>query len=438
MSRVWILIGALPLVWATSAEAQYDRHSDAKIALHAQPVARGLSCSMAPAGIPCSDFVTNASTHAGYELYMVVGQFTEVDALGDPAGVAGIGCGIAYDGVDGRGADVFRWTLCADLSFPSSTWPASGSGIRLIWDHNMDCQTTVVGGDGVHAVAGSFYVYAYGEDVFQITPHLKLVSGPELAVVECSYDALTYELDPDARGAVRFSESGTEPGYNPCSGVGTLPEVPEPPSTPPPPSPVDYDGPPAVVLHVSPDAARTVGCDDGPATPEDVNTVAPIPEGGADYSVFILGVPGQAGIQVGLSYDGANDIGRGIRVIDWQSCEAEVQSDHWPAPGSGNLLVWSECPRDGLPVGGIFTIAVYEPSVFALGPHPNTGDIRVGSCYYEEIELAPVPEQQVGWISLGGASLGVDSDGCNPLLGPCSRTSVATVPTTWGALKSRY
>jgi hypothetical protein len=49
-----------------------------------------------------------------------------------------------------------------------------------------------------------------------------------------------------------------------------------------------------------------------------------------------------------------------------------------------------------------------------------------------------MPEQMAGWVSLGGAALGLDSDGCNPALEPCVRSVVATEPITWGALKTKY
>jgi len=84
---------------------------------------------------------------------------------------------------------------------------------------------------------------------------------------------------------------------------------------------------------------------------------------------------------------------------------------------------------------GYFTLSVYEPSIFRLGPHPLTGNIQVGNCQGDPFTL--LPEQYVGWVSMGGPPLGPDSDGCNPMLEPCVRDRVPVAPITWGNLKAR-
>ena len=40
-------------------------------------------------------------------------------------------------------------------------------------------------------------------------------------------------------------------------------------------------------------------------------------------------------------------------------------------------------------------------------------------------------------LSMGGAMMGLNADGCNPLLGPCSGPT-AVKPTTWGRLKTKF
>jgi hypothetical protein len=123
------------------------------------------------------------------------------------------------------GVDVLSWTQCSSgLQFPSSPtglsedeWPASGGGLRITWDSSVDCQRTVLGNNGVHAVAGAFYVYAYSNDLFQITSNNNVISGPEFQVGDCS-NSLS-DLPLYNAGRVGFGSSN---GYNPCNG-GAVP-----------------------------------------------------------------------------------------------------------------------------------------------------------------------------------------------------------------------
>ena len=109
--------------------------------------------------------------------------------------------------------------FCASgLEFPngptgSSTdeWPASGGGNRLTWDSSIDCQTTTLGMDGVHAVAGSFYVYAYSDDLFQVTPNNNLSTAPELQVGDCSEAVFDLQLSPGGGGLRVRVDLGVQP-----------------------------------------------------------------------------------------------------------------------------------------------------------------------------------------------------------------------------------
>jgi hypothetical protein len=79
-----------------------------------------------------------------------------------------------------------------------------------------DCQRTVIYPDGVHAVAGAFYVYAYSPDTFQITPNNNVSAGPELAVVDCGLIPIVTNLSQSLpQAAIGF---GGSPGHNPCAG----------------------------------------------------------------------------------------------------------------------------------------------------------------------------------------------------------------------------
>jgi hypothetical protein len=88
--------------------------------------------------------------------------------------------------------------------------------------------------------------------------------------------------------------------------------------------------------------------------------------------------------------------------------------------------------------GGYFTVSAYDPSVMSIIPFPPSGFIKLATCRgAETIAESHVEPSRTGWISLGGAAVGADTDGCNPLLGPClSATPVQ--PTTWGKIKALY
>lgn len=132
--------------------------------------------------IPCYNYTTNAPSLAGSQVYLVVGN------LGGQEGVAGGSFGIEYSGSEGIGIDprYVTWTPCNDgmtqgMAGPHGNWPASKSGLRVTWN---TCQTTFIQ-NGVHAVVGSFYVYAYSSDILRLTPN-NAQSPPELALSNCN------------------------------------------------------------------------------------------------------------------------------------------------------------------------------------------------------------------------------------------------------------
>ncbi len=181
----------------------------AVVGLHAQAhPEKGSGSHCAWDGTSCGDWVTAWPAFTIADVYLVV-------AHGDPgAGVGALSCGIDY----GENLGVSGWTFCASgLEFPNDggkgEWPADDGGMRLTWNAVVDCQRTVVEPFGVHAVAGSFTVYAYGPDRLSVTPNRNLVSGPELVVADC-LNSLS-DLPEEAAGAVGF---GGSPGRSPCLG----------------------------------------------------------------------------------------------------------------------------------------------------------------------------------------------------------------------------
>ena len=215
-----LVSGFLSAVMAVPAFA--GSQEDAVIALHAKPHAEkalnicpGGDASEDPntQGLACSDYDVAAPANESVDVYLVVAKGSS------QAGIAGLSCGIRYD------ADIsmFGWTLCSDLEFssrdPNPTWPASGSANRITWTASTNCQRTEFGEDGAHAVAGSFYIYAYGDGIFDITTNNTVQSGAELQVADCA----SAESNILEAASVGF---GTLGGCNPCLDDCVVPVVP--------------------------------------------------------------------------------------------------------------------------------------------------------------------------------------------------------------------
>jgi hypothetical protein len=66
-----------------------------------------------------------------------------------------------------------------------------------------------------------------------------------------------------------------------------------------------------------------------------------------------------------------------------------------------------------------------------VAPFPPTGLVKAADCAAAEIVLdQELGETQVGWVSLGGATIGTDNNGCNPALEECLKTPATVQPTT--------
>ncbi len=213
-----LLVTSLALIGVSSVSAWAGTNPNAVFALHAKahttkPVS--ICTTRSPNSgtpIPCTSYVTQWPLATSADVYLVVARGDSV------TGIVGASCGVQYNQAVGMGVDMHGWTLCADLESisagPNGGWPNSGGGNRMTWVASTNCQRTVAGDQGVHAVAGAFYVYAYGTDVLNLTEN-KNVAFPELAVANCS--GHTDHL-PWARVAfVTFSAGGVLEGCNPCT-----------------------------------------------------------------------------------------------------------------------------------------------------------------------------------------------------------------------------
>ncbi len=161
--------------------------------------------------IPCSEY--NVQGWVGVPGRAIYLMAVSPDVA---AGVAGLSCGIDYEAALFAGVDVFGYWICADAEM-SGGWPAAGTGNRITWDPVTNCQRTTVGGEGVHTLAAVFYVYAYGDGVFELTGNPD-TPGSEMVVIDC-LGAEHAQLVPPAQ--VGF---GTPLGLNPC--LADVPTVP--------------------------------------------------------------------------------------------------------------------------------------------------------------------------------------------------------------------
>jgi hypothetical protein len=206
MSRVCFLIVVLLAIEAPEVCSQNSR-TGALFNLYAREALtqRNICTSGSPItqGIPCEDFRSGpVPLNTPYYVYLVA-------ASQYPNEIAGFVCGIRYD----PAIAVLDWTLCADYESSLDGWPVSGSGNGFAWDPVANCQTTWLGRYGAHAVAGAFYVIAYGDGVLEVTPHYKTPPNYELTLTDCDRRV----WDGSVRGgALGF---GSKCGFSTCVDV---------------------------------------------------------------------------------------------------------------------------------------------------------------------------------------------------------------------------
>jgi len=176
-------------------------NQNAKIFLHVGPVDAKNACTQVPADCRNANVVGNVGSF--YHAYVAVGNYS------DSVGVAGVQFGIQYLDAGSVGIDIFSWTRCATLEFPSATWPLSNSGNLITWNPVTSCQ---LGPNP--AVAGFFYIGAYSPDRLALIPR---PGDGRAKVANClsAEDDLTGQA-PSPLGYVDF---GTGPGYNPCATI---------------------------------------------------------------------------------------------------------------------------------------------------------------------------------------------------------------------------
>lgn len=174
----------------------------------------------------------------------------------------------------------------------------------------------------------------------------------------------------------------------------------------------------------------------------------------ARYYAYLLAgdaeaTAGLSGEQCGIDYDGAAH--SGVDIFSWTLCAGtEIRRDGpggpWPAPGSGNIIVWgfgTDCRREepGGPgtgvvaTAGYFYLAAYSPDQLKVTVLPVDGRALISDC-----------NSRIYLIGGGGIPPNLPShlgfanftaDGLSPGFNPCGGNVPVRV-TTWSAIKGLY
>ena len=168
------------------------------VALHAVPRAGNPGTCDGLTGISCAGYsVEVPDAEDGAFVYLVI-------ARGDPeAGVSGISYAFDISTL----AAVEDFILCADSRIGSQ------SGAVISWDPGASCQRSVIGQDGVHAVAGVFVVGTVGPSFMGIFPNQE-TEPKTLAVIGCDGSS----VEATGAGFVTFGPL-TDDGFNPCASM---------------------------------------------------------------------------------------------------------------------------------------------------------------------------------------------------------------------------
>ena len=176
---------------------------------------------------------------------------------------------------------------------------------------------------------------------------------------------------------------------------------------------------------------------------------------GPFYYVFLFGMgigedpifPGMdprgistiSGVECGIDYDGAYAPEGGespISVFAWTLLgNSQIRFGDWPAPGSGNIILWNEdnCQyyrENGITFAmtGYFYVGAYAPGQIRVTPNPASGLAVLANCFGNGATVDVTPP--VYNCALG--VVGFQQEGFN---GVCA---VPVVPATWSRVKSHF
>ena len=198
--------------------ARADSPTQPKILLHVVPRTAKNDCNQPAVDLSCcTQADVTGTTKIFHDVFVLAAPSDSMVYKNE--GIGGIQFGINYPGVfdpvgTGQNFNVFSWTLCAALEFPtpSPLWPSPGSGTIITWDAVNNCQR------GPVAVAGFFYMCAYAPGNFTITAR----QSDQLAkVATCSAEERVLQdticCHNDFFALASFTAEGGNSGGNPCT-----------------------------------------------------------------------------------------------------------------------------------------------------------------------------------------------------------------------------
>jgi hypothetical protein len=208
-----------------------------------------------------------------------------------------------------------------------------------------------------------------------------------------------------------------------------------------------FDGRPKIVLHATAPTGKNPCTAGLLADCNGANTSAGLAPDNL-YFVYVLlargSLPDVDGFSLGIDYQNGlsgnvNDL-TGLDIFSWHRCVAldfpSPNTPIWPAPGSGNLIIFSSGPGNCLTaavgVGGYFYVGAYSGDLLEVTRRPGDNRSVVATCAIVETELTP---QDMGIVAFSEGSV---DPGCNPCLVPCPAEPIATEGRTWGSIKGLF
>lgn len=158
---------------------------------------------------------------------------------------------------------------------------------------------------------------------------------------------------------------------------------------------------------------------------------------------------GTGGLEFGIDYDGAAH--SGVDIFSWSLCaDTQTSTPGWPAPGTGNRVLWNsgncQTTEPGgagtgvITAAGYFYCAAYSSDRLAITPHPTTGTATLLGCGGEVDSVyfpgTCNPGLHLGFVSFGGGAGYCPCSPFLPLEHDCGGIGPGVVPA--GSLNVTY
>jgi hypothetical protein len=212
-----------------------------------------------------------------------------------------------------------------------------------------------------------------------------------------------------------------------------------------------FDGRPKILLHITGTTLKNV-CSYGQladcAAATTTALLTSLSEGNY-YFVYLIGVRGSletiGGIKGGIEFEQNrltdDNNGQGIDILGWTLCgdlhlhsNGGENANSWPEAMSDFLVTWSfiSCSDLDNKVAGYFYLAAYSDDTMRItaSHRPDHGiNAQMASCAND---IFTFESTDLGSVAFSNES---STRGCNPCSVPCEE-AIATIQTTWGAIKS--